>query len=229
MIQLSFKKIKDTIIQINMTAKTQNLSKHTLGQYFTTNIELKEKVFEFILNNPLNILEPSIGQGDLISYITNKIPSITFDMYEIDINIPLLDNIQKERVIYGDFMKQTIMKTYKTIVGNPPYIKTKKSSSNLYIDFTEKCYHLLEDNGELIFIIPSDFLKLTSASKLLNEMMSNGTFTHIFHPHNEKMFENASIDVIILRYCKNNVIEKRVLYNKMRRLMLLYLDIVKIM
>ena len=41
--------------------------KHKLGQYFTTNIELKKKVFEFVLNNPSNILEPSVGQGDLVS------------------------------------------------------------------------------------------------------------------------------------------------------------------
>jgi len=44
-------------------------------------------------------------------------------------------------------------------------------------------------------------------------MMTNGTFTHIFHPHNEKMFDNASIDVIVFRYCKNNLIDKKVLYN----------------
>jgi adenine-specific DNA-methyltransferase len=71
----------------------------------------------------------------------------------------------------------------------------------------------LESSGELIFIVPSDFFKLTSASKLLNVMMTNGTFTHIYHPHNEKMFDNASIDIIIYRYCKNSSIEKRVLYN----------------
>ena len=198
------KKVED-ITELIM--KTKNNS----GQYFTTNYELKEKLFEFILNNPSNILEPSIGQGDLITFIKNKIPSVTFDMYEIDTKIKLLDKIQKDEVIYGDFMKHLITKTYKTIVGNPPYIKTKKG--NLYIDFTQKCYHLLDDNGELIFIVPSDFLKLTSASKLLNEMMNNGTFTHIFHPHNEKMFENASIDVIIFRYCKNKTLEKKVLYN----------------
>ena len=186
-------------------------TKHNLGQYFTTHTELKEKVFEFILNDPSNILEPSIGQGDLITFITDKIPSITFDMYEIDTKIKLLDKIQKDKVIYGDFMTQTITKTYKTIVGNPPYVRTKKG--NLYIDFTEKCYNLLDDNGELIFIVPSDFLKLTSASNLLDVMMTNGTFTHIFHPNNEKMFENASIDVIIFRYCKNSLIEKKVLYN----------------
>lgn len=136
---------------------------------------------------------------------------MTFDMYEIDLNIKLLDKIPKDNVIYGDFMTQQITKTYKTIVGNPPYVRTKEG--NLYINFTEKCYNLLDDNGELIFIVPSDFFKLTSASKLLNKMMTNGTFTHIYHPNNEKMFENASIDVIIFRYCKNNLIEKKVLYN----------------
>ena len=150
--------------------------KHNLGQYFTTHIQLKEKVFEFILNDPTNILEPSMGQGDLITFITDKIPDITFDMYEIDPKIKLLDKIQKDKIIYGDFMKQTITKTYKTIVGNPPYVRTKKG--NLYIDFTKKCYNLLDNNGELIFIVPSDFLKLTCASTLLNEMMQNGSFTH---------------------------------------------------
>jgi len=204
-------KEKNDLEDIINTALPTMTTKHKLGQYFTTNNELKEKVFEFILNSPSNILEPSIGQGDLITFITDKIPSITFDMYEIDTNIILLDKIQKDKVIYGDFMTQKFTKTYKTIVGNPPYVRTKKG--NLYIDFTEKCYNLLEVNGELIFIVPSDFLKLTSASKLLNIMMINGTFTHIFHPHNEKMFENASIDIIVFRYCKNNLIDKRILYN----------------
>lgn len=196
---------------IEETKSTTMTTKHDLGQYFTTNLELKKKVFEFILNGPSTILEPSMGQGDLVAFITDKTPGILFDMYEIDTKIKMLDTIQKDRVVYGDFMKQSIAKTYKTIVGNPPYVKSKKG--NLYIDFTEKCYNLLEENGELIFIVPSDFLKLTSASKLLDNMMSNGTFTHIFHPHNENMFENASIDVIVFRYCKNSSIEKKVLYN----------------
>ncbi len=185
--------------------------KNKLGQYFTTNNELKKKVFEFILNSPSNILESSIGRGDLITFIKDKMPNIVFDMYEIDRNIKLLDKINKDEVIYGDFMTQIITKKYKTIIGNPPYIRTKKG--NLYIDFTEKCYNLLDDNGELIFIVPADFLKLTSASKLLDIMMTNGTFTHIFHPHNEKMFDNANIDIIIFRYCKNILIDKKVLYN----------------
>ena len=187
------------------------MSKYELGQYFTTNQQLQEKVTEFILNEPTKILEPSIGQGDLVSCIQRKLPDVVVNMYEIDESIVLLENIVREHVIYGDFMAQTIDKNYKSIVGNPPYVKTKQG--NLYIDFTEKCYHLLEEKGELIFIVPSDFFKLTGASKLLNEMMTHGTFTHIYHPHKENLFANASIDVIVYRYCKNQNLEKKTLYN----------------
>lgn len=182
-----------------------------LGQFFTTNIILKEKIHEFILNNPENILEPSIGQGDLIDYILTKNKKIKFDMYEIDNKIKLLKTIKKKDVIYCDFLEQKITKKYKTIVGNPPYIKTEKG--NIYIDFISKCYNLLDINGELIFIIPSDFFKLTSASKLINIMMDNGTFTHIFHPNDEKLFDDASIDVVVFRYWKNSSVEKKILYN----------------
>lgn len=185
--------------------------KHDLGQYFTTNILLKNKVLEFIQNNPSHILEPSVGQGDLVKSIKTNNSTITFDMYEIDESINILEDIDRDQIIYGDFIAQEINKKYKTIVGNPPFVRTKKG--NLYIDFTEKCYNLLDINGELIFIIPSDFLKLTSASNLLNNMMQQGSFTHIFHPHDEKLFTNANIDVIVFRYCKNKSIEKKVLYN----------------
>lgn len=189
--------------------------KNSLGQYFTTNNSLKEKLYQFMLNSPDIILEPSIGQGDLVTYFLKKNPNLVFDMYEIDDKIKLLDNVDRTKVIYGDFIKQNITKTYKTIIGNPPYVKS--DSTNLYIQFIKKCYDLLDPNtGELIFIVPSEFFKLTSASSLINMMMSNGSFTHIYHPHNEKLFENASIDIIIFRYCKNTLIitdQNMVLYN----------------
>lgn len=81
-----------------------------LGQYFTTNEDLKNKVLEFILNDPDVILEPSVGRGDLIQamMINDK---IKFDMYEIDNTIIMLDGIQTN-VIYGDFIQQEIKKKY---------------------------------------------------------------------------------------------------------------------
>ncbi len=192
-----------------------------LGQYFTKNLILKEKVYEFIKNDPELILEPSMGQGDLVEFVKQKIEkesvtkTVDFDLYEIDKSIIILDSLEsfKEKIIYDDFIKQVITKRYKTIIGNPPYVK--KTKGNLFLEFIEKCYSLLEENGELIFIVPSDFLKMTSSSKLLNLMISNGKFTHIFHPNDEKLFENASIDVIVFRYQKTKEISEsiKVLYN----------------
>ena len=184
---------------------------HAKGQYFTEDKFLQNTVTGLIFNIPSNILEPSIGRGDLVSCVQEKFKNVPIDMYEIDNEIDILECISKEKIIYGDFMIQNIDVKYDTIIGNPPYIKT--TTGNLYIDFIDKCYHLLEDNGELIFIVPSDFLKLTSAVKIIKEMMSNGTFTHIIHPNKENLFKNASIDVIVFRYCKNKSLPKKTLFN----------------
>lgn len=67
-------------------------TKHNFGQYFTTNLGLKEKVAELILNSPVRILEPSIGRGDLVSFVSEKM-NIPFDMYEIDDAIVLNNGI----------------------------------------------------------------------------------------------------------------------------------------
>lgn len=183
-----------------------------LGQYFTTSIELKEKMWNFILNSPERILEPCVGRGDLVSFVKQRMSGVSFDMFEIDTEISLLPGIERRDVIYGDFIHQEVSKIYKTVIGNPPYIRTK--SGNLYIDFTKKCYDLLSnENGELIFIVPSDFFKLTSASKLLEKMLETGSFTHVFHPNNEKMFVGATIDVLVFRYCKGLLGQRKVLYN----------------
>lgn len=182
-----------------------------LGQYFTTNKVLQDKVFEFIQNDPKEVLEPCIGRGDLVAAILRKNKEISFDCYEIDKGLTLLEELKNTKVIYEDFLKINISKKYKTIIGNPPYINTK--TGNLYLDFTEKCFELLENSGELIFVVPSDFFKLTSAANMLSKMYKFGSFTDIFHPHNEKMFEGASIDVLIFRYYKDALLPKITNYN----------------
>jgi adenine-specific DNA-methyltransferase len=193
--------------------------KNLHGQYFTTCEYLKECVYKLILNDPSVVLEPSVGQGDLVEYISKKRPIIKFDLYEIDKSIKLLPSLKRKKVIYGDFLDQEINYTYDTIVGNPPYVKTQ--NGNLYLDFIQRCYELLsDDEGELIFIVPSDFIKLTRSSKLINEMCSNGSFTHFIFPNDENLFDNASIDVTIFRYCKNKFDSSVVLINDEKKFLI---------
>ena len=186
-------------------------SRKEKGQYFTTDEFLKKTVLNLILNKPIKILEPSMGRGDLADYILKHKATTEFHLYELDPEIPLLESINREKVKYTNFLDEFISEKYKTIIGNPPYVRTKKG--NLYLDFIKKCYELLKDGGELIFIVHSNFIKLTSASKLIDVMLENGTFTHIVYPQKENLFENAFIDVMVFRYCKNSKLENMVIVN----------------
>ena len=206
-------KMKEMALKMIQEEKQKEMKKniHDIGQYFTTNDMLRKTVYDFILNDSDCILEPSVGCGHLVEYVLSKKPSISFDLYEIDESIPVLPPIQKNDVVYTDFLKVDNLKLYDTIIGNPPFVKTK--SGNLYIDFIEKCFNHLSEKGELIFIVPSDFIKLTSSGDLINTMMEHGTFTHFFHPHNENLFTNASIDIVVFRYCKDTSLPKKTLLN----------------
>jgi hypothetical protein len=99
-------------------------------------------------------------------------------MHEIDTKIKLLDEVLVHYdAVYGDFMEDPTAKTktYATIVGNPPFVRTKRG--NLY-RLHGKCP--ARPRRRTRVHVPSDF-KLTSSAKLLNDMMTHGTFTHIFH------------------------------------------------
>ena len=189
------------------------MTQHELGQYFTRNIRLQKIVYNLIKNNPETILEPSVGRGDLVSYVVSKNETINFDCYEIDGSIDFI--IDLHDITICDFLKADITEQYTTIIGNPPYVRT--TGGNLYIDFISKCVDLLKPDGELIFIVPSDFFKLTSSRDVLNRMMTVGTFTDIVHPEDETLFSGASIDIIVFRYALSTKLPKQVMYNSQEK------------
>ena len=174
-----------------------------LGQYFTIAEELQQFVFDKVKHKGSRLLEPSFGAGHLLQPFKQYDANYPMVCYELDTTIqPVVEFNAHQMVVYGDFTKQTIQQRFKTIVGNPPYVKQK--TGNLYIQFIELCFNLLEEDGELIFIVPSDFLKVTRAAPLISAMAAKGCFTDFLFPHNEKLFEGASIDVVVFRYEKGS-------------------------
>ena len=170
-----------------------------LGQYFTTDKSLQNKVQEFVREPVGNILEPSAGQGDLVRVLNNAFPDNIVVSYEIDKKMMFADRRLCDTWHNTDFLNATIQQ-FNTVVANPPFVKTK--SGNLYVAFIRKCFDSLASNGQMVFIVPSDFFKLTQASSLLTQMCSNGSFTDIYWPHDETLFAGASIDVVVFRYEK---------------------------
>jgi adenine-specific DNA-methyltransferase len=196
-------KLNEIIDEKVKNALSQNTLdyKKKMGQYFTISEDLQQFVFDKVKHVGAQLLEPSFGAGHLLKKFKDANPDYPIICYELDNTIkPTLAFNAHQTAIYGDFTKQHITQKFKTIVGNPPYVK--QSTGNLYIKFIELCFGLLDTDGEIIFIVPSDFIKLTSASTLIDTMTKAGSFTDFLFPHDEKLFEGANVDVVVFRYEK---------------------------
>ena len=105
-----------------------------------------------------------------------------------------------QRLIYDDFRNHNKNEKFKVIISNPPF--------SLALQFVEMCFELLDDNGEMIFIVPSNFLRLTSSSSLISRMVEEGFFTTFLFPNDERLFKGANVDVVAFRYEKGINVEK---------------------
>ena len=176
-----------------------------LGQVFTPDFVV-EKILS-LRKNQGRCMEPSCGDGA----ISSKIKDIFAIEYDKSVCPSYAHNM--------DFFDYSISNKYETIVGNPPYVKyndickdTKSKldhrlfdkRSNLYLFFIKKCINHLTDNGELIFIVPRDFLKSTSARRLNEYMYKKGTITDIIDYGDMVLFKGFNPNCIIFRFEKNN-------------------------
>jgi methylase of polypeptide subunit release factors len=110
---------------------------------------------------------------------------------------------------------------FDVIIGNPPYVPAESISSivkeylptkyisadgriNLYIIFYELGLKLLTKNGLLGFITPYTLLKNQYYGKLRKYILDNFEITEIVDFSNIKIFEDATVDSIML-FIKNNL------------------------
>ena len=148
-----------------------------LGQYFTKDLGLRKFIMELIRYQTHTLLEPSFGRGHIINDIIGTWPMRNIVGFEIDTNLKsklVIKNINESRHVlhWTNFLEHNFETKFRTIIGNPPYVKVK-GDSNLYLKFIDKCLDLMDPTGsELIFIVPSDFLQLTSAAPVIQRMVT---------------------------------------------------------
>lgn len=185
------------------------LNVETLGQVFTP-----IRIVSYMLNLRKNegiILEPSCGDGAFFNQLDDCV-GIEFD-----------ETVAPKGALVMDFFDYSEENKFDTIIGNPPYVRYQDISastknkldmslfderSNLYLFFIHKCIKHLNEHGELIFIVPRDFLKATSSIKLNKFIYEQGTITDIIDLGDEKIFEGATPNCVIFRFEKDNFTRK---------------------
>ncbi len=188
------------------------------GQFFTTNIDVHTVMLRLLETQRGRVLEPSAGAGDLVSLLEQR-TALVIDAVEIDTT---LEQHCKTAVQHEDFFvfSQGRENSYDAVFGNPPYVawkgledETKQSSAsvkerytektNLYHLFIDRCLDLMKPGGEMILIVPKEWLYTSSAAPLRDKMMRLGSITHFVDCGEEKLFPDADVPALLIyRYVK---------------------------
>jgi adenine-specific DNA-methyltransferase len=186
--------------------KNKNISNNVeiLGQVFTPD-SIVDSMIDMRKNHG-SILEPSCGNGAF----SNKIQDI--------VALELDNSVAPDYAQIIDFFDYSLDNKFDTIIGNPPYVKYKDILSstkekldltffdkrtNLYIFFMEKCIRHLNLGGEIIFIVPRDFIKATSCLKFNKWLYDLGTITHSIDTGDDPIFGKYNINCLIFRFEKD--------------------------
>ncbi len=181
-----------------------------LGQVFTP-----PTVVNFMLDlcrNKGRALEPSAGDGAFFQLLKERQPDC--------VGIEIDTEVAPAGIEIRDFFDYPISEQFDTIIGNPPYVRfqdvavdTKNrlksdlfdARSNLFLFFIEKCVHHLKPGGELIFIVPREFIKLTAAKKLNAWLFAQGSITDFFETGDTRVFDEHTPNCAIFRFEKGRM------------------------
>jgi adenine-specific DNA-methyltransferase len=183
------------------------LNVERLGQVFTP-----PNVVDFMLGlraNAGRTLEPSAGDGAFFNHLRDAGSDCT--------GIEIDPRVAPAGAEIRDFFSYPLSEQFATIIGNPPYVRfqdvaeeTKQqlrselfdARSNLFLFFIEKSIRHLQPGGELIFIVPREFIKLTAAKKLNAWLYQQGSITHFYETGDVRVFAGATPNCAIFRFEK---------------------------
>jgi hypothetical protein len=186
------------------------MSKGQLGQFYTTN-------YKYILSNMKipdyveTIIEPFVGNGDLLGFIQNK-NKYNIETYDID--------PKYKKSVKRDTLKDPPDYTNKFILTNPPYLARNKSKNKEIYDKYKcndlyKCFisNLIENvcQGGII-IIPLNFISsIRKADIDLRKKFLEIYSINIINIFEEQVFDDTSYAVCSLFFEKKSSIDNELI------------------
>lgn len=191
------------------------INKKNFAQFFTPH-KLCSKMVDLCQNVGGRVLEPSCGDNRMVAALRVRNFSDNITSIELDAGV-----IADPDTIHMDFFEVPLEATYNCIIANPPYIANKSIPestrnlpifkelqarvsrlTNLYNLFILKAVMHLEEDGELVFIVPRDWTNCTSGIEVRRFMDSQGVVTKFVDLSDRKIFRDAQPDTCVFRYVK---------------------------
>ena len=201
---------------------------------FYTDIELASQIIDFLhLPKDATILDPCCGTGNFLAVAKElgykKIYGADIDRRAVSLakrniginHLEILDTLgNNSKYILNKF---NLSEPFDVILGNPPYApmtkdimidtsdylflrKVKDSGSNLFIAALYRAFDLIKENGTISYIIPKNFLHVSSYSILRKMILNEKRIISIIDIG--KYFKNVRGEQIILtlenRFLQNN-------------------------
>jgi adenine-specific DNA-methyltransferase len=183
-----------------------------LGQVFTPASVAKFMVDWLCQFNPNKIYDPCYGGGAFYHALENK--NILYEATEIDPRF-----VVEPFVVQADYLTHDWKRKYGCIVCNPPYMKVSKVENknqiydlfykytcqkisgyaNLATLFLMKALYQLDDNGQLAFIMPFDFLSANYGvviKRILKEMRCKVQFIRL--TCEKEVFPTVTTSIVIV-------------------------------
>ena len=165
-------------------------------------------------------LEPSAGAGHLVKVLEDSYPHLLIDAVELDESF---SPVCRASVLHQDFFTFAPhhLSEYQVVFGNPPYVAYKEveeatrisaqsvkaaysDKTNLYHLFIDRLIDVLAPLGEMVLIVPKEWLYTTSAAPLRARLSALGALTHVVDCGEEKLFDDASVPaLLIFRWVKS--------------------------
>jgi len=177
------------------------LNVHALGQVFTPEAVVTRMLA--LRQRRGRSLDPAAGDG-AFSRRVNGCEAIEIDA-----------TVAPEGARVMDSFALPLTEKFDTVIGNPPYVRQQDippetlarldsvlfdGRSNLYLYFIEKAVRHLRRGGELIFIVPREFAKLTAARKLNAFLYEEGDITDFIELGDARIFGGHNPNCAIFRF-----------------------------
>lgn len=198
--------------------------KVALGQFYTPELIADFMVGLSDVPPDARVLEPSCGPGAFLAALAR---AGYRDIHGCDIdpaNVATATALMGDQAVVdcADFLSLPADGGYDLVIGNPPYVRWNRipaeqrwrlSTDPFWSDLANGQWDLLfaflvwsvsqlREGGQMVFIVPTNWMRSTHAASLRHYLADNGRFETILHFGEFRLFSDCYPNCVILTYRK---------------------------